>query len=108
MKKMKEMKKTINEIVYISSITKVTKKRLRIFLSVLLSNSTVLLDISIIIFFSYILTGEVTDNRIINFFVERIYFLPIIVVLRFTSNFVERINIYNQEEFDYRLHKVQM
>ncbi len=90
---MNKLKQNISEIIYISRITKVTKKRLRIFLSVLLSNSTVLLDISIIIFFSYILTGEVTDNLIINFFVERIYFLPIIIVLRFASNFVERINI---------------
>ena len=24
------------------------------------------------------------------------------------KHFVERINIYNQEEFDYKLHKVQM
>ena len=50
---MNKLKQNINEIIYISRITKVTKKRLRIFLSVLLSNSTVLLDISIIIFFSF-------------------------------------------------------
>ena len=49
---MKKIKSNISDIVYISRITKVTKKRLRIFLSVFLSNTTVLLDIGIIIFFN--------------------------------------------------------
>ena len=90
---MKKVKSNINDIIYISRITKVTKKRLRIFFSVLLSNTTVLLDIGIIVFFAYILTGESTDVPFIVFFLERIYFLPIIVVLRFASNFVEKANI---------------
>lgn len=90
---MKNLRKNIDEILYISRITQVTKKRLRIFLSVILSNTTVVLDIAIIIFFAYILTGEATNNQIVQYFVERIYFLPIVVFLRFLSNFVERINI---------------
>lgn len=90
---MKKVKSNINDIIYISRITKVTKKRLRIFFSVLLSNTTVLLDIGIIVFFAYILTGESTDVPFIVFFLDRIYFLPIIVVLRFASNFVEKANI---------------
>ena len=90
---MKKVRSNINDIIYISRITKVTKKRLRIFFSVLLSNTTVLLDIGIIVFFAYILTGESTDVPFIVFFLDRIYFLPIIVVLRFASNFVEKANI---------------
>ena len=90
---MKKIKSNINDIIYISRITQVTKKRLRIFFSVLLSNITVLLDIGIIVFFANILTGQVTENQYILFFLDRIYFLPIIVLLRFFSNFIEKINI---------------
>ncbi len=90
---MKKIKSNFHDIVYISRITQVTKKRLRIFLSVLLSNTTVLLDIGIIVFFAYILTGESTDIPLITYFLERIYFLPILVLFRFASNFVEKANI---------------
>ena len=65
---MKKIKSNINDIIYISRITQVTKKRLRIFFSVLLSNTTVLLDIGIIIFFAYILTDESTDIPFVMFF----------------------------------------
>ena len=90
---MKKIKSNINDIVYISRITQVTKKRVRIFFSVLLSNTTVLLDIGIIIFFAYILTGESTDIPLIMYFLERIYFLPILIIFRFASNFIEKANI---------------
>ena len=90
---MKKIKSNINDIIYISRITQVTKKRLRIFFSVLLSNATVILDIGIIIFFAYILTGESTDIPLIMYFLERIYFLPILIIFRFASNFVEKANI---------------
>ncbi len=90
---MSKFKQSFNEIIYISRITQVTKKRLRILLSVLLSNITVILDIAIIVFFAYILTGDSTENKYILYFLERIYFLPLIVFLRFFSNFVEKMNI---------------
>ena len=88
---MKKIKQYFDEVIYISRITQVTKKRLRIILSVALSNVTVILDIAIIIFFAYIFTGESTDNKYVLYFLERIYFLPIIVFFRFLSNFVEKI-----------------
>ncbi len=90
---MSKFKQSFNEIIHISRITQVTKKRLRILLSVLLSNITVILDIAIIVFFAYILTGDSTENKYILYFLERIYFLPLIVFLRFFSNFVEKMNI---------------
>ena len=52
-----------------------------------------LLDIGIIIFFAYILTGESTDIPLIMYFLERIYFLPILIIFRFASNFIEKANI---------------
>ena len=77
---MNNLKTVFKEIIYISRITQVTKKRLRIIFSVLLSNVTVLLDIGIIIFFANIFTGQITENQFILFFLDRIYFLPIIVL----------------------------
>jgi len=90
---MNKLKQYFDEIIYISRVTKVTKKRLRIFLSVLLSNLTVILDIAIIIFFAYILTGDSTDNVYILFFLDKIYLLPLIIILRFLANFIEKVNI---------------
>ena len=60
---MNKIKRYVDEIIYISRITKVTKKRLRILFSVILSNTTVVLDIAIIVFFAYVLTGEAADNE---------------------------------------------
>ncbi|MDB3983806.1 ABC transporter ATP-binding protein/permease [Acidimicrobiia bacterium] len=90
---MKEMRKKLNEIIYISRVTQVTKKRLRIIFSVILSNTTVILDILIILYFAYIITGETTENTYIIFFVEKIYLLPLIILFRYASNFIEKMNI---------------
>ena len=90
---MKKLKQYFDEVIYISRITKVTKKRLRIFLSVLLSNIAVILDIAIILFFADIFNSANTDNEYIVFFLDRAYFLPIIVFFRFAANYVEKINI---------------
>ena len=67
---MNKFKQYISEIMYISRVTKVTKKRLRIIFSVILSNVTVLLDILIILYFAYVITGESTENKYIIFFVQ--------------------------------------
>lgn len=90
---MKNLKKIFKEILIISRITRVTRKRIRIVFSVILSNLTVFFDIGIIIYFAYILTGELTEIPFLIYFLERIYFLPILVLLRFGSNYIEKINI---------------
>ena len=55
---MKKYKKLFNEVIYISKVTKVTKKKIRLLFSVLLSNITVFFDILIILVFAYLLGGE--------------------------------------------------
>ena len=47
---MNKLKKTISEVLYISKITAVNKKKIRILLSVFLANVNVLADILIILF----------------------------------------------------------
>ena len=47
---MKKFKKTISEVLYISKITAVNRKKVRILFSVVLANVNVLADILIILF----------------------------------------------------------
>ena len=90
---MVKFRKSINDIIYISKITNVTKKKIRILSSVFLSNITVLIDILIILLFANLLTGETSDIEFINIFVTNIYLLPLVVLLRFLSNLIEKANI---------------
>ncbi len=92
---MGNFKKTLSEIIYISRITGVTRKKLRILGSVILSNTTVFIDILIILMFANLLTGEISNIEIVNLFITNIYLLPIIVLLRFFSNFLEKANIFS-------------
>ena len=92
---MARIKKTLKDIIYISRITKVTKKKLRILLSVFLSNTTVFIDILIIVLFASLISGETSDIEVVQYFINNIYFLPFIVLFRFITNFVEKANIFS-------------
>ena len=70
---MRQFKKIFKEVQTVSKKTKVGKKKIRIFLSVLLSNLGVLADILIILFFTKLLIGEITDIQVINQIIENIY-----------------------------------
>lgn len=90
---MERLKNTYRETLYISKITGVTKKKLRILFSVLLSNVVVLIDVVIILIFSQFLTDSNIDNLVINFIMEKQFLIPIIVIVRFGVNVLEKINI---------------
>ena len=90
---MNRLRKTINDILFISRITNVSKKKIRILLSVLLSNITVVIDILIILFFANLLTGETSDLFLVKGLLENVYLLPVIVILRFVTNLIEKANI---------------
>ena len=87
-------KKTI----YVSKLTTVGNKKLRILLSVLLSNFAVFLDIVMIVSFSKLLTDRISYNNV--FILEALtiltsswILLPLLVLLRFTFLFIEKLNI---------------
>ena len=77
------------EILYVSSITKVNKKKIRILFSAVLANLTVLLDILIILIFSSFFSELEYDNMLILYFLENTYLLPFLVLLRFASIYWE-------------------
>lgn len=92
---MNKLKKTISEVLYISKITSVNRKKIRILFSVFLANINVLADILIIIFFANILIGEVTSSDFLNNIIDKIYLLPLLIFIRFINNFIQSSNIIN-------------
>ena len=91
---LKNLKILYKDIIKISRLSNVGNKKLRILLSIALANVTVGFDLLIIVVFSRILGKELTsDNLIINTVLENLYLLPIIIVLRFISIYIEKTNI---------------
>ena len=95
---LKKIKSLIDRTLYISKLTAVNKKKLRIFFSVAMANVAVLFDIYIIVIFSNLITKEITFTNtalisLIEFTSKSAFLLPLIVVLRFTFLFLERMNL---------------
>jgi len=94
----KKIKNLANKVLYVSKLTNVKSKKLKILLSIFLANFGVALDVLIIVNFAYLITGNVTySNEIIINIVSTIttssFLFPLIVFLRFMSLFVERLNL---------------
>ena len=93
-----KIKVLIEKTVYISKLTNVPNKKLRIFLSVVFANIAVILDLVIIIIFSVILTEEINFTNpfivdLINIFLKNKYLLIFLVMIRFGSLLIERLNL---------------
>jgi len=94
----KKIKDLAIKVLYVSKLTNVKNKKLKVLLSIFLANFGVALDVLIIVNFAYLITGNVTySNEIIINIVSTIttssFLFPLIVFLRFTSLFVERLNL---------------
>ncbi len=94
---MKKFKKITNDVIFISKLTKVTKKKLRLFLSVILSNITVFADILIILVFANLLSGDEAQESgyfiFISLIIDNLYLLPVLVVIRTFIVLLEKVNI---------------
>ena len=55
---MNNFKQISKNVLYISRVTKVTKKKIRLLLSVILSNLTVLVDVLLILVFANLISGD--------------------------------------------------
>ena len=87
--------KIFKDIFYVSKLTKTANKKLKIFYSVALSNLTVFFDLIVILTIARIFEDDnaVSDNVIVQFFLENQYLLPSIVLLRFLARYLDVINI---------------
>ncbi len=91
---MSKLKILISDILKVSKFTKTSKKKRRIILSVFLSNLIVFFDILIILIFTNIFTSNLNfQNFIVEFFMENLNLFPVIILLRFLSIYVEKMNV---------------
>ena len=94
----KKINDLIKKIVFVSKLTNIGRKKLRIVLSIGLSNISIGLDILIIIIFSNLLIGQTSySNPLVKTSIEIIlnnkWMLPLLVIARFLFLFIERINL---------------
>tara|TARA_Y100000389_G_scaffold56525_1_gene52438 strand:+ start:213 stop:1823 length:1611 start_codon:yes stop_codon:yes gene_type:complete len=91
---MDKFKIIISDVLFVSKLTGVNKKKLRILFSVFLANMTVFFDILVILSFANLIDNTNTSPAFyISFVLDNIYLLPLIVIFRFLFIFIERINI---------------
>jgi ATP-binding cassette subfamily B protein len=94
----KKINELISKILYVSELTYVKNKLIRILASILLANLSVMLDILIIIIFSNILIGDISyENEylilVIEFIEDYEFLFPFLVLCRFLFLFIERTNL---------------
>jgi len=91
---MSQLKIFVNDLIKVSKLTKTKNKKIRIFITGIISNLIVLLDILIILSFTNVFSDEISiDNFITIFLFDNIYLLPLLVILRFSCIYYEKINI---------------
>ena len=58
-----QVKDLYSKTLYVSKLTGVANKKIRVFISILLSNLAVLLDVTIIVIFSSLITNEIIYEK---------------------------------------------
>ena len=98
---MKQLKKVINDILYVSKITRTNNKKFLILFSVVLSQLSAFTDIFIIAIFSALIADQFTSielfNQILDYFVNNKLYLIILVVFRFVFQYLQKTIIYKIE-----------
>ncbi len=98
---MSNLKKILEDILYVSKISQTQNKKLLILTSVLLTQIVAYTDIGIIVIFSAIIVDQFTGieflNVLIQFFVQNVYLLPILVFLRFAFQYSQKMILKNIE-----------
>ena len=83
---MKKFFKSLKDLIELSRLTKTKNKKIRIIITALLSNFIVLCDIIVITTLTSIFSDDnYIDNFFVDIFVENLIYLPIVVLLRFSS-----------------------
>lgn len=91
---MKKFFKSLKDLIELSRLTKTKNKKIRIIITALLSNFIVLCDIIVITTLTSIFSDDnYIDNFFVDIFVENLIYLPIVVLLRFSSIYFEKMNV---------------
>jgi len=91
---LKNLKKIIKDILFVSKITNTNRKKITILTSVILSQLIAFSDIAIILFFTNIFTSEsvVPENlSFLNIFFGLNFLLPILIILRYYFQYQQTI-----------------
>ena len=93
----KKLNSMYKDVLYVSKITNTRNKKIRILLTVVLSNLVAAVDIGLILIFSAIITDEFQSDNILSFLVEIFlnnrFLIPILVLSRFVFVYIQSINL---------------
>jgi ABC-type multidrug transport system fused ATPase/permease subunit len=93
----KKFQNSFENIFYVSKISNIKNKKLKILFSLLLSNLSVLLDIFIILYFSYLLSENTSVElnnlykKFLDLILEHSFLMVFIVTLRFLFFYLEKV-----------------
>ena len=92
----KKLKIMYKDIIYVSRITKTKNKKLRIILTVILSNLVAATDIGLILIFSAVIADQFQSDNVLSFLVElflnNTFLVPVLVVMRYVFTYAQSIN----------------
>ena len=93
----KNLKIMYRDVLYVSKITETRNKKIRILLTVVLSNFVAAVDIGLILIFSAVITNEFQSDNMLSFIVDIFlkyrFLIPILVVARFVFVYIQSINL---------------
>ena len=93
---MNKIRQILKDILYVSKLTKIQRKKVRILFSAVISNSISFADIVIILTFSSLLTdSEITSNQYLDFITNNPILIVFIVIIRYVLNFLGKYNVYS-------------
>ncbi len=108
---MKKFKSSLVDLFKLSKLTKTKNKRARIIFGSIISNVIVFFDIVIISVLTSIFSdSNFINNFIVSFFVNNLYLLPFVVILRFLFIYFEKMNVIKLKieiEKNLRLHLME-
>lgn len=99
---MKIIKELIRDVLYISKVTKVKKKKLILIFVIVISQATAFADVALIVLFSSIFTNDYSDGLVgmfINFLLDYKFLMPLLVIGRFYFTYQQTM-LMKRLEFD--------
>ena len=98
---MMQLKKIINDILYVSKLTKTNNKKAIILSAVVLSQLTAAIDIIIIVLFATFITGNAYENPLLVSLIDYVLIykslFPVLVLLRFLFIYLQSMSLKNLE-----------
>lgn len=95
---LKNIKQVSSKILYLSKLTEINKKKIRLLLSVILSNIVVAIDVFVIVIFTsligdYVNIENIIVSTILDIFLNYKILFPLLIILRYILLFIERYNV---------------